>query len=126
MDGKDERHYAELQRILARAYAPYSGFRVAARLEAAGGELVDGCNVENASFGLCLCAERVALARALAQGLRCFSRVYLLSSGEGPVSPCGACREALHRYAPDLEIVMFPGSPGGEPVRCSLAEILPR
>jgi cytidine deaminase len=121
----EERHYRDLKELLGRAHAPYSGFRVAARLLSEGGDTIDGCNVENASFGLALCAERSALFRALSLGHRRFKRLYLLSSGSGPVSPCGACREALRQAAPELEIVMFGNGPD-ERVRISLTSLLPR
>ncbi|MBD3334434.1 MAG: cytidine deaminase [Candidatus Eisenbacteria bacterium] len=113
-----------LEQQLKRAYAPYSGFRVAAALETDAGTLVLGCNVENASFGLGLCAERVALFRALAEGHRKFSRLYLLTTDRQPVAPCGACCEALRQIAPGLAIHMF-GAASKNAVESSLAELLP-
>jgi cytidine deaminase len=121
----EQRHYWDLRQLLRRAHAPYSGFQVAARLLSEDGDVIDGCNVENASFGLGLCAERSALFRALSLGHRRFRMLYLLSSGSDPVSPCGACREALRQAAPELEIVMFGSSPD-EVVRTSLTSLLPR
>lgn len=125
MNATEKRHYEELRALLERAHAPYSEFRVAARLEPDEGAAVDGVNVENASYGLGLCAERVALVRALTAGHRRFSRIYILSSGDRPVSPCGACREALFRVAPQLEVVMLPAAPGGGALRLPLADLLP-
>lgn len=108
----------------ARAYAPYSGYRVGAALETDDGRVFEGCNVENASYSVTCCAERVALYSAVAAGARDFRRLVVVAGGPTP-HPCGACRQALSEFAPDdLPITVV--ADGGKRHRFTLGELLPK
>jgi len=89
-----------------RAIATYSGFRVGAALETADGTIVTGCNIENASYGLTICAERVAMFKALSEGHRAFVRIVVVADTAEPTPPCGACRQILWEFGPDLEVIL--------------------
>jgi cytidine deaminase len=88
----------------SRAYAPYSNFAVGAALQTTAGRVFGGCNVENASFGLTICAERVALAKAVSEGERDFRAIAVVS--RGGATPCGACRQVLAEFNPDLRVIV--------------------
>jgi cytidine deaminase len=89
-----------------RAHAAYSGFKVGAALETAGGIIVTGCNIENATYGLTLCAERVAMFKALSDGHRRFRRIAVVADTVAPTPPCGPCRQILWEFGGDLEVIL--------------------
>lgn len=101
----DERLLAHARETMERAYAPYSGYRVGAALLASDGSVVTGCNVENVSYGLTMCAERAAVARALAEGRRGFRAIAITTDGSATIVPCGACRQVLAEFAPNMRVV---------------------
>jgi cytidine deaminase len=90
----------------AHALAPYSGFKVGAALLTKAGVIYTGCNVENASYGLTVCAERVALLKALSEGEREFAMMAVVADTVAPTPPCGACRQLLWEYCGDIPVVM--------------------
>ena len=88
------------------AHAPYSKFQVGAALRAKEGRVFTGCNVENSSYGLSLCAERVAMTKAVSEGVRDFVEIAIVTQSERPSPPCGACRQFLAELAPDLRVIL--------------------
>lgn len=121
--------WPELERraaaMRARAHAPYSGYQVGASLQTRDGRVFDGCNVENASYGLCLCAERTAVAHMVAAGARDPVAIAIATRGPSAGAPCGMCRQVLAEFALDLSIRLLAVEPSGPTVDTTLAELLP-
>lgn len=120
----------ELDRLLAaareaatRAYCPYSRFSVGAALLTVDGSIFSGCNVENASSGLTICAERSAVFQAVAAGHRQFRRVVIFTPTATPTAPCGACRQVLNEFSPNLLVTSQ--CHGNQCWECRLSELLP-
>ncbi|MBI4733501.1 MAG: cytidine deaminase [Rubrobacteridae bacterium] len=105
------------------AYAPYSGFRVGAAVLCDDGRVFTGANVENASYGLSICAERVAIANAVSAGYRRFEMLVIATDSEIPSSPCGACRQVLSEFGPETVVVMV--NLAGAIERTKIKELLP-
>ncbi|MGI8588502.1 MAG: cytidine deaminase [Chloroflexia bacterium] len=109
------------------AYAAYSGFKVGAALRAEDGKIFTGCNIENASYGLTCCAERVAVFAAIAAGVRRFGTLAVVAGEPGavPSTPCGACRQVLAEFAPDLRVLLAGPGASGPVLLTGLDELLP-
>jgi cytidine deaminase len=105
------------------AHAGYSHFKVGAALETGDGAVITGCNIENATYGLTICAERVAMFKALSQGHRDFRRIAIVADTENPTPPCGACRQILWEFGGDLEVIL--ANLTGEAGRHRLGDLLP-
>lgn len=120
----DELHLWEAAKASREfAHAPYSGFKVGAALETTDGRIVGGCNVECASYGLTVCAERIAIFKAVSEGINKFARVCVVADTEKPTSPCGACRQMLWEFCGDIEVLM--GNLHGILLRKKMGELLP-
>jgi cytidine deaminase len=118
-----KRLQAEAIRARDNAYAPYSRFSVGAALLGDDGRVFTGCNVENASYGLCICAERNAVFCAVAAGTQKFRAIAIVSSAAQPVTPCGACRQVLAEFAPSFDVRCY-GEDGSE-AAYTTASLLP-
>ena len=96
----------EARQVRLNARAPYSGFKVGAALETRGGKIFTGCNVENSTYGLTVCAERVALWKAISEGESEFRRIAVVADTEVLTPPCGACRQLLWEFCGDVEVIL--------------------
>ncbi len=106
------------------AVADFSGFKVGAALETDTGEIITGCNIENATYGLTVCAERVAIFKALSEGKRSFARIAVVADTASPTPPCGACRQIIWEFCGDIEVVLANLATMSASVR--MKELLPR
>ena len=105
------------------AYAPYSKFRVGAALMTVDGDIFHGCNVENSSYSLTICAERNAVFQAAAKGKRKFKAIAIISDDKGLITPCGACRQVLAEFNPNMEVIL--ASAGGKKMITTLSALFP-
>jgi cytidine deaminase len=108
---------------MERAYAPYSTFRVGAALLGTDGSVAEGCNVENASYPAGICAERAAVAAAVARGVRTFAAIAIATEAELPTPPCGICRQVLMEFAPELVVLSV--TRGGATAQWTMSDLLP-
>jgi cytidine deaminase len=114
---------AQAKKARRRAYAPFSKFKVGAALETQGGKVYTGANIENASYGLTLCAERVAIFTAVAAGERKFRRLAVVADTQQLTSPCGACRQIIWEFCGDVEVIL--GNLKGKTEVRRMSELLP-
>ena len=108
---------------LDNAYAPYSNFRVGAALLTEDGRVISGCNMENSAYGLAICAETLAVASAVSQGLTDFAEIAIATEDSEPTPPCGACRQVLNEFAPNIRISSY--TRDGKEASWTLEELLP-
>jgi cytidine deaminase len=120
----DEQLIDRAMEVRDRAYAKYSKFKVGAALLCEDGRVFEGCNIENLSYGLTICAERVALGAAVAAGVQRFSCIAIVSDSDVPISPCGACRQVLAEFAPNLRLLLATAE--GRRCEYSLDVLFPR
>ena len=106
------------------AHAPFSKFLVGAALEDSDGRVWTGCNIENATYGLTVCAERVAVFKAMSEGARKFRRMAIAAESDSPTPPCGACRQILWEFCGDIEVIL--ANPGGVTETFHLKDLFPR
>ena len=111
------------QKASENAYVPYSKFSVGAALECTDGMVFTGCNVENAALGSTICAERTAICKAVSEGHRDFKRIAIWGDGENYCMPCGACRQVMAEFAPELEVLC--AKSGGRYVSYPLSKLMP-
>ncbi len=111
------------RRAREHALATFSHFKVGAALEIADGTIVTGCNIENATYGLTLCAERVAMFKALSEGHRRFTRIAIVADTDDPTPPCGPCRQILWEFGGDLQVIL--ANLREEKGRYTLRDLLP-
>ena len=110
--------------VRANAFAPFSKFQVGAAVEDSDGRIHTGCNVENATYGLTICAERVAIFKAISEGVRAFRRIAVAADTDALTPPCGACRHILWEFCGDIELVL--ANPRGKTEIYRLKELFPK
>jgi cytidine deaminase len=124
LDAKKERLLiSEARKAAMKAYSPFSKVEVGAAILTSDGRMFSGCNVENSSYGLSICAERTAAVKAVSSGAKSFEAVAVVSNLEGLTYPCGACRQFLSEFGNDIVVIV--AAKGGKVMRHSLGELLP-
>jgi cytidine deaminase len=108
---------------MENAYAPYSGFRVGAAISTMDGKVVPGSNIENSAYGNTVCAETLAVCSAVSQGLKHFDAIAIATEADQPTPPCGACRQVLSEFAPEINITSY--TRDGKSASWALSELLP-
>ena len=106
MKEKFEKLIREAEKARKEAYTPYSKFKVGAAILCADGKIFTGCNIENASFGMSVCAERVAIFKAVSEGSTKFEAIAVIGDTDKPCSPCGACRQVISEFGEDIPLIM--------------------
>lgn len=119
----DENLFAAAREALKHSYSPYSNFRVGAALLAKSGKVYTGCNIENSSFSLTVCAERTALFKAISEGETDFSKILIVSDADDFITPCGACRQVISDLAGAVEIILT--NARGEMQHKNISDLLP-
>lgn len=122
LDSKEQELLEVAKAATNNAYAPYSGFRVGAALRCDDGSIVTGCNVENASYSLTLCAERTAIFKAVSDGKREYRCIAVYVDADEAFPPCGACRQVIYEFSPDIHVIY--GNRKGY-VKTTIRELLP-
>ena len=123
MDKSVEKLLAAARECRERAFAPYSGFKVGAAVETEDGTIFAGCNVESASYGLTMCAERVAIFTAVAPGRKRIKRISVVAESDELTAPCGACRQVIWEFGGDIPVLIV--NTNGESVERQMSELLP-
>ena len=108
-----------------KAYAPYSRFKVGAAVLGANGKMYNGCNIENASFGLTNCAERTAIFKMVSDGCQTFTAIAVAAGEDATSAPCGACRQVLLEFCEDLDTMVYDTGANGEILEVSIRELVP-
>ncbi|WP_375450152.1 cytidine deaminase [uncultured Devosia sp.] len=120
----DQALFSAAEAIRAKAYAPYSKFKVGAAILADDGTIYSGCNIENAAYPQGNCAETSAIAAMIAGGGKRITRIYVTGPGKAPVTPCGGCRQRIREFA-NLDVTVISHGIEGEPLTCTLEQLLP-
>jgi cytidine deaminase len=124
MKHSEEELIAEAEKARENAYAPYSNFKVGAAVETDNGDIYIGCNVESASYGLTVCAERVAIWKGISRGVTKFGRIAVVVDTEEPTPPCGTCRQIIWEFCGDVPVIL--ANLHGKKEVVMMSELLPR